>query len=132
MPKPLQNIVCIDDERDILEITRLSLETVGGFTVTTFSSSSEALSRLVSLKPDILIVDFMMPEMGGLETLDAVRKLPGDVARTPVIFMTARAQPGEIQECLDKGVSGVIVKPFDPMNLANEVKEIWAKARTGE
>ena len=74
----LSRILLADDEPDILEISRIALETVGGFSVEVCSSGDALLRRLPEFKPDLVIIDFLMPDMAGVELLRAVRLVPGD------------------------------------------------------
>jgi len=75
------------------------------------------------LRPDVILLDVMMPEIDGIETLSRLRGLPGH-AETPVIFMTARTMDHERTLYLDLGALGVIAKPFDPMTLAKKLRDI--------
>ena len=68
----------------------------------------------------------MMPGMDGPETLRRLRELP-DVAATPVIFLTAKVQPSDLERYRELGAAEVIVKPFDPMTLPEQVRRIWAR-----
>ena len=99
MTETLERILYVEDEPDIQEIARVSLETVGGFTVATCSSGREALDRAEEFEPDLLLLDVMMPDMDGPTTLGELRKLPG-FGSTPTIFMTAKVQAHEIEDAL--------------------------------
>jgi two-component system, OmpR family, response regulator len=116
-------VLHVEDDPDILEISKLALVDVGGLVVLQFSSGSRALSEAVSFQPDLLLLDVMMPEMSGIELLGALRALPG-LETTPAVFMTARAQNSETAELRAIGASGVVVKPFDPMTLADRLRDI--------
>jgi len=72
------------------------------------------------------LLDVMMPEMDGPDTLHALRGLEQTVA-TPVIFMTAKVQPHEITQYKQLGALDVIAKPFDPMQLPDEIRAIWGR-----
>lgn len=124
--KSLNRILYVEDEQDIQEIARMSLETVGGFTVKICSSGQEAIDSAPKFKPDIILLDVMMPGMDGVTTMAKLRDLPA-VAETPIVFVTARVQAHDIEEYLRKGATAVITKPFDPMQLPDEVREIWDK-----
>ncbi|MDD3287382.1 MAG: response regulator [Alphaproteobacteria bacterium] len=126
MTPELHHIVFIDDEQDIVEITRLCLEMVGNLRVSTFLNGQTALACIDELNPDLIIIDCMMPGMSGSETFLELRKRPA-VQNTPIIFMTARVQPSEIKEYLSLGAAGVIPKPFDPMKLTEQIQDIWGK-----
>ena len=91
-------------------------------------SGVEAL-ELVEQKvlPDLILLDVMMPEMDGPDTLAALRKLP-ETQTTPIIFLTAKVQPDEVARFRELGALGVISKPFEPMALADEVRQVWETA----
>lgn len=122
----LQRILHVDDEPDIREIARLSLDSIGGFTVETCNSGYEALEKAPVFTPDIILLDVMMPGIDGPTTLQELQKNQY-TAGIPVIFMTAKVQTHEIDQYLDLGAVGVITKPFDPVNLSQQVAEIWDK-----
>lgn len=123
-PATLRSIVCVDDERDILEVAKMCLEVVGGFEVTCCESGLAALEVLAGQTPDLILLDVMMPGLNGPETLVELRKLP-HLKGVPVAFMTARVQPNEVRSYLKLGATGVIPKPFDPMQLSGEIRKIW-------
>lgn len=122
------HIVCIDDEKDILEIARMSLEMVGQFKVTTFSNVEHAFAKIGELAADVVLIDCRMPGVSGKQAYHDLRKKRA-LRETPIVFMTARVQPQEVQEYLAMGAAGVIAKPFDPMKLAEQVHEIWSCAK---
>lgn len=124
MSRQLKKILCIDDESDILQIAKIALEHVGGFEVVACSSAEEALRALESISPDLILLDVMMPEKDGPATLAELQKIPA-LKGIPIIFMTARVQLKEINEYKSLGAYGVIAKPFDPMNISNEVTKLW-------
>ena len=125
MNHPLRTILCVDDERDILDVAHMCLELVGGYQVTCCESGQAALDALDGgIKPDLILLDVMMPGLNGPETLAAIRRRPNlDVV--PIVFMTARVQEAEVRAYLRLGVTAVIPKPFDPMKLAGELGMIW-------
>ncbi len=122
--QPLRHVLCIDDEPDILEVARLSLETVGGLRVSCLNDTTQAIEHIRTIAPDLLLVDVMMPHMDGPAILAALRAHP-TLAHLPVVFMTARVQPAEMAKYRELGATGVIAKPFDPMELSQEVQRIW-------
>jgi len=123
---PLEQIMMVEDEPDIQTVTRMALEVVGGFRVKVCSSGEEALREFESFKPDLVLLDVMMPGMDGPATLQALRALPGG-ADIPVVFMTAKVMPGEVAQFKSLGALDVIAKPFDPMSLSAQVRSIWEK-----
>lgn len=124
MVNALKRVLYVEDDRDIQMLARLALETVGGFTVEVCDSGEEALRRGPAFAPDLVVLDVMMPGMDGPTTLGHLRALPA-LATVPVVFMTAKAQPQEVAQLRQLGAAGVITKPFDPMVLAERLREIW-------
>lgn len=120
----LQRILYVEDEPDIQAVARLALEMVGGFTVKICSSGDDALREAGAFAPDMILLDVMMPGMDGPSTLAALRGFDG-LKATPVAFMTAKVQPHEVQQLKALGAVGVIAKPFDPMTLSDQVRELW-------
>lgn len=125
MTRKLEHILYVDDEASIQEVARMCLEMVGGFTVTCLNSGRQLIDQVAAIRPDVILLDVMMPEMDGPSTLKKMRQETG--LKTPVIFMTARVQPAEVQEYIDMGAVGVIPKPFDPMGISEQINEIWGK-----
>lgn len=124
MPKALKKVLCVEDEADIRTVAELALASVGGFQVLLCSSGAEAIEKAAGFKPDIMLLDVMMPGMDGPDTLRALRALPG-LATVPAVFLTAKAMPSEVARYKKLGAIDVIAKPFDPMTLADHVKRIW-------
>jgi len=122
----LKKILYVEDEPDIQMIARVALESVGGFELCVCSSGTEALEKAAEFGPDLLLLDVMMPGMDGPTTLSELRKIP-QLASTPVMFMTAKVQPQEVEYLKSLNVADVIAKPFDPMALANSIHDSWAK-----
>ena len=113
----------VDDDPSIRRITQIGLTGVGKFEVVLAASGAEALELVMSEKPDLILLDVMMPGMDGPATLSKLREL-GVLDRVPVIFMTAKVQKQEVEGYLMLGACGVVSKPFDPMTLSAQVKEI--------
>lgn len=120
----LQRVLYVEDEPDIQAVAKLALEMVGGFTVKICSSGEEAVREAAAFAPDMILLDVMMPGMDGPSTLKTLREQPA-LANIPVAFMTAKVQPNEIEQYKALGARNVIPKPFDPMQLASQVKAIW-------
>lgn len=125
--KSLSKILCVEDEADIQTVAKMALETVGGFNVEMCGSGEEALRKAPDFQPDLILLDVMMPGMDGLATYRAVRELP-EAGETPVVFMTAKSQDHEVAQLLEMGALGVISKPFDPIELSNQVTSLWEKS----
>ena len=125
MSNTLKHILVIDDDDDIREVSQMSLETVGGYTITSLNNGKDAISQAPNIKElDAILLDVMMPEMDGPTTLKKLRE-HSSLDAVPIILMTARVQPLEVKKYLKMGAAGVISKPFDPMNLSNQVLEIY-------
>ena len=120
----LHRILFVEDDLDIQSIAKLALVAVGKFSLEICSSGSAALEAVVSYKPDLILLDVMMPGMDGPTTLKALRLLP-NLAHIPVIFMTAKVQTHEVAHYKELGAVDVIAKPFDPMTLAITIRTIW-------
>jgi len=122
----LQRVLYVEDEPDIQAVAKLALELVGGFTVKVCASGEEALREAEAFAPQMILLDVMMPGMDGPATLSKLRELV-DIEQVPVAFMTAKVQPQEIEQYRQLGAREVIVKPFDPMTLAAQVRSIWSR-----
>ena len=114
----------VEDDPDIREITRMSLELVGGFEVTQFSSGQDAVNWNPDVTPDMVLLDVMMPVMDGVETLKQLRKLD-QFANVPIVFVTAKASRADFGQLRELGAKGIILKPFEPMELPAQLLEIW-------
>ncbi|MTW19775.1 response regulator [Allochromatium palmeri] len=123
----LQRVLYVEDEPDIQTVAKIALEVVGGFTVKICSSGEEALAAAEDFDPDMILLDVMMPGMDGPSTLAALRQRPA-LAQTPVAFMTAKVQPQEVTQFKSLGALDVIAKPFEPMQLANQVRALWEES----
>ena len=122
-----KKILLAEDEPDIRTVAELALASVGGFSVRLCEDGQAALDALPAFAPDLVMLDVMMPGMDGPTTLAELRKLPQG-KEVPVIFMTAKVQQAEIEGYKRLGAIGVIAKPFDPMTLADKVRELWNAA----
>ena len=123
--KELRRILYVEDEADIQAVAQIALESVGGFDIKICSSGQEAREVAEAFCPDLLLFDVMMPGMDGPTTLQEVRKIPA-LQNTPAMFMTAKVQPQEVEQFKALGAIDVIAKPFDPMSLAQQIKDSWA------
>lgn len=120
-------ILCVDDDPDIRLIVELSLHLDPNIRALSVSGPAEALAKLAEGTFDLVLLDAMMPGMNGLELLDHIIRSDGSPP-TPVIFLTADAQRRQRYD--QPGVLGVITKPFDPIDLADRVRAIFAGAKT--
>jgi len=118
-----KRVLVIDDEDDIREVAQLSLEAVAGWEVIGASSGSEGLRAAAEHAPDAILLDVMMPEMDGPTTFRALRA-QASTAHIPVVLLTAKVQASDRSRFEGLGVSGVLTKPFDPMELARQISEV--------
>jgi CheY-like chemotaxis protein len=119
----IEKILLVDDDPTVRKLATMSLERVGKWQVVSANSGSEALSLLPSVRPDLVILDVMMPKLDGMSTLKKLRAIP-DCEKLPVILMTAKMQDGDISADSDIDIAGIIFKPFDPMTLPQEIRKI--------
>jgi two-component system, OmpR family, response regulator len=119
----IMHVLFVDDEPDIRKIGKMSLELVGKMRVSTASSGEEAIRIALEEKPQVILLDVMMPELDGTATLEKMKQA-GVTVFARIIFVTAKAQRTEIDAYLALGADGVIVKPFDPMTLPAEIRKI--------
>jgi CheY-like chemotaxis protein len=124
----LARIIVAEDDRDIRAVVELALRRVGGFEVTCCADGAAALELTLQLVPDLVLLDVMMPVMDGIETLERLKRSPA-TAHIPVVFMTARVQPNDLQRYYAHGALGVIAKPFDPMTLPQQLHKLHAENR---
>jgi CheY-like chemotaxis protein len=123
----LEKVLIVDDEDDIRVIAEISLRSVGGLETVVASSGADGIRRARDEQPDLILLDVMMPGMDGMQTLERLRA-DDTTASIPVIFMTARVQKHEADAYLDLGAIGVLAKPFNPMELASEVRQLFDAA----
>lgn len=122
-----KRILLIDDEDDIREIVRMSLEHLGGYDVAVAADGAEGLEAARRRPPDAVLLDVMMPGMDGPTTFAKLRA--SEATRgIPVVMLTAKVQANERQRLLDLGVHGVIDKPFDPLTLPQQVTQLLTGA----
>ena len=126
MNKELQKILYVEDEEDIRLIVQIALQDLGGFTLKSCSSGYEAITEVAAFAPDLILLDMMMPGLDGQATLQELRKLPAS-KDIPVIFITARIQEKEVAQYQQLGIMAVIAKPFEPLTLADTIREHWSK-----
>ena len=113
-------VLIIDDEEDIRQISRFALSKVANWDVVEAPNAEEGLRLAVTESPDAILLDVLMPGMDGPSALAELRK--NDLTRKiPVVFLTARGLPDEVQRLKKLGAAGVITKPFDPMTLAEQM-----------
>jgi CheY-like chemotaxis protein len=121
-----KRVLVVDDDRVIQQLLEVNLELEGYEVVATAADGKEALEKIAELKPDLVILDIMMPKMDGLEVCRRLRADP-KLAKIPVILLSARAQDMDIREGLDIGAAAYLTKPFDPVELLEVVGRLSKK-----
>ena len=120
MPK---KILAVDDERHIVRLVEVNLQRAG-YEVVTAYDGREALEKVKSENPDLVVLDVMMPYMDGFEVLKNLKSDPA-TAEIPVIMLTAKAQDADVFRGWQSGVDCYLTKPFNPMELLTFVKRIF-------
>jgi CheY-like chemotaxis protein len=120
-------LLCADDEEDIRTILQLALSLDPEFEVELVESGEAALARARVAKYDAILLDGMMPGLDGYETCRRLKAEPA-TARIPVVFLTAKTQRAEVERALTLGAVACLMKPFDPMTLAAELRDALERA----
>jgi two-component system response regulator MtrA len=123
----MARIVIADDDADIRELVVFKLRHAG-HEVVPVGDGAAAVAACAAQRPDLVILDVMMPGMNGLEAARALRA-DAAMAGLPIIMLTARAQESDIEQGFDAGADDYIVKPFSPRELASRVRAVLARAR---
>jgi CheY-like chemotaxis protein len=121
-----RRILHVDDDEDILQIVQLSLGLLGGFTLLQCASGAEAIAKAEDFAPDLIIMDYMMPDMNGPAALVELRKT-ASLSQVPAMFMTAKNLSVDVDAAAGAEVIGSIAKPFDAMELPNQVLDLWRR-----
>jgi CheY-like chemotaxis protein len=116
-----KTLLLIDDDDDIREIAQLSLELGAGWTIHSEASGEAGVATAARIRPDAILLDVMMPVLDGPGTLARLRE-DERTKDIPVLFLTAKARPAERDRLAGLSVAGVLAKPFDPMTLADQVR----------
>jgi CheY-like chemotaxis protein len=123
-----KRILIVDDEDRIREVIRACLVKLAKWDVLTAASGAIALQVAAAEQPDAILLDVSMPGMGGVETFQHLQVNPQTQA-IPVIFLTAKVQPAEQAGYQQLGAAGLIVKPFDPVQIAQHISQLlgWSE-----
>jgi DNA-binding response OmpR family regulator len=120
-------ILVADDDVDIRELVEFKLSTLG-HDVVAVADGAAAVDACRAQRPDLAVLDVMMPGVSGLEAIRVIRADPA-LADLPVILLTARAQESDVETGFDSGADDYITKPFSPRELASRVEALLARAR---
>ncbi len=118
-----KKILVIDDDDGVRAIVQISLETLTNWQVLTAASGKEGLSEAIDSQPDAILLDVMMPELDGPKTFQLLRA-NAKTEKIPTILLTAKAKISEQQRFIDLGVTGLIIKPFQPINLVQQLQDL--------
>lgn len=121
-----QTILLVDDEDDILEFLSYNL-IKNGYNVHTASDGEEGIKKALKVKPDLIILDVMMPKMDGIEACDQLRQLP-ELGNPIIIFLTARSEDYSQIAGYDVGADDYISKPIKPRVLVSKVKSLLRRS----
>ena len=119
----IRKVLLAEDEEDIRKVAQISLQFRGGWEVSLAVDGEDCLAKAKQDPPDLILLDCMMPRLDGYETCRRL-KLDPALRGIPVIFLTAKSQEFEIRKGLSLGAVGYLVKPFNPMSLAAEIRGI--------
>jgi CheY-like chemotaxis protein len=126
MGKALKSILYIEDDLHMRTPAKLVMEVIGKFNVRECSSGREALVAARDFQPDLILLDVLMPELDGVNTLAMLRRLP-HLADTPALFVTGLTSEADIARYMEAGAIGVIPKPVLPMRLAGQLNMLWGR-----
>lgn len=121
----MSTIVVVDDDADILGLLEYKL-TAAGHQVTAEADGEAGLAAIHEVRPDLVVLDWMMPRMTGIEVCLEMRKDP-DLVETPVLFLTAKAQESDVQRGFAAGGNDYVVKPFSPRELSTRIDALLAR-----
>jgi CheY-like chemotaxis protein len=124
--RPLKTVLGADDDPDVCAVVRASLRLIGAVEVRMTGSGESLIELALERPPDLVLLDVMMPGMGGPATLRRMRENPL-LNEIPAIFITARVMPVDLRQVLPMGALGLISKPFDPLKLGDQVMAMWNK-----
>lgn len=116
------HVVLAEDDPDIRLVARLALKKAG-YRVTAVTNGRELLEKVAEERPDVVLLDWMMPEMDGAEACVRLRSNPA-TADLPIIFITAKSQGFEVERGLALGARGYIIKPFDALTLGEQLRHL--------
>lgn len=121
-----KKVLVVDDEKFVRELIKIKLGRCG-LTVIEATNGLDAVEMAQSLKPDMILMDVMMPKMNGFEACEKLKSNP-DTARIPIVMLTARGEQTNLEKGLALGATDYMSKPFSPQKLAELVIEILSRS----
>jgi DNA-binding response OmpR family regulator len=125
----IKNVLLVDDDTNITFLTKVALEGLTDWKVESAVSGAEAIEKAGRTRPDLILLDVMMPGMDGRMTYARLRENRA-LCATHIIFLTAKAESTEIDDFRKLGADGVIIKPFDPITLVEEIDLLISQAQS--
>ncbi len=122
----MTSVLVVDDDPEVNALVAYRLKQ-SGYEVTTATDGPGALDLLGRWRPDVLLLDIMMPDMSGLEVLQRVRA-DESLATLPVIMLTAKAQEDDVERGFEMGADDYITKPFSPRELISRVRAVLVRS----
>lgn len=123
----MARILVAEDDRDIRELVKFTLELLGDHSVIEAVDGEDAITAATTQMPDLILLDLRMPKLGGLEVCRRL-KANREVAHIPVVILSARGLDDEVQAGLDAGATAYLIKPFDTAQLIADVDQFLARA----
>jgi len=121
-------VLIVEDDRSIQMVLQLVLTRVSQSQVLVASNGREGIEKIRQEKPDVVLLDLMMPEMDGFEVC-SLSKADEATRNIPIIFLTAQPQPASVARAMALGAAGYIVKPFDPMKIIAQINEALSRVQ---
>lgn len=121
-------VLVVEDDRSIQMVLELVLTRMVRCEVIVASAGPEGLARIQKDRPDVVLLDLMLPDMDGFEICERA-KADQNTQRIPIIFLTAQPQPAAIARAMALGAAGYIVKPFDPVRIIDQINEALSKVQ---
>ncbi|MBE9126450.1 MULTISPECIES: response regulator [unclassified Coleofasciculus] len=118
-----KHLLVIDDETNLCSVIQACLETLGGWNVVTAETGKEGLLKAETYQPDAILLDIMMPDMDGITLFQTLQQNPV-TQHIPVVLLTAKVLTDDLAQFNELGITGVIAKPFDPLRLIQQVREL--------
>jgi DNA-binding response OmpR family regulator len=116
----ITKVLLVEDDPDIQKVVQMSLKLRGVREVVLADNGEQCLALAGQVKPEVILLDVMMPKLDGFETCRRLKENP-ETKSIPVIFLTAKAQHFEVKRGLEVGAVGYLIKPFDPMSLHDQI-----------
>ncbi|MBU1062432.1 MAG: response regulator transcription factor [Candidatus Omnitrophica bacterium] len=124
-----KRVLIVDDEKDLCRILKLNLEDTDKYEVLTLSTPRDILSHVQSFKPDVILLDLLMPELNGIEACEMLNKSPVDGKKIPIIIISALDKDEDKIRAYKKGASDYLVKPVERDELIAKIENILQRGK---